>query len=256
MSYNIEQKKIRCPRKFWLKISITLLGISILCLSLFFHPQYFFQWSTTVDNLSLYSDEPFSAESGEKLLKQVQSKLSASPLYSTDEKYAIFICNSPWRRSIFFIGDENAGGIVYYPLSSNVFINGGDIEENRKISLSGMSDVLGRKLDHFIAHEIAHILNGKAIGWIQFHYEPIWIKEGYAEYIGSQGIFNYDEAAYAFMNNSSKMNLPPSIPYLRYNLLAEYLLEKKNWKEKDFFETALSQSGAEQMLKAEMSQQE
>ncbi len=253
MSNNFEQTKTRISHKVWLKIGLALLGVITLCLSLFFYPQLLFRWSATVDNLSLYSDKSFSAKAGEKLLEQVQLKLSASPMYSTNEKYAIFICNTQWRRSIFFIGDENAGGIVYYPLSSNVFLNGGVIEENRKTSSSGMSDVLGRKLDHFIAHEIAHVLNGKAMGWIQFHYLPVWIKEGYAEYIGSQGTFNYDESAQAFINNSSKMNFPPSVPYLRYNLLVAYLTEKKNWSEKELFETTLSQLEVEQMLKSEMS---
>jgi len=254
MNNNIAPKKPGNPRKVWLRIGLALFGFIALCLTLFFHPQPFFRWSATVDNLFLYSDKPFSAEAGEKLLKQVQSKLAASPLYSTDKKYAIFICNTHWRRSIFFIGDENAGAHVYYPLSSNVFLSGGAIEENRKISPSGMSDVLGRKLDHFIAHEIAHTLNGDATSWIQFHDEPAWIREGYAEYIGSQGVFNYAEAAQAFMNNSSKMNLPASIPYLRYNLLVAHLLEKKNWSEKELFETTLSQSEVEQMLKAETAQ--
>ncbi len=135
-----------------------------------------------------------------------------------------------------------------------MFLNGGVIEENRKTSPSGMSDLLGRRLDHFIAHEIAHILNGKAMGWIRFHDLPIWIREGYAEYMGSQGVFNYDESTQAFMNNSSKMNLPPSVPYLRYNLLVAYLIQKKNWSEKELFETTLSQLEVEQMLKAEISQ--
>ena len=254
MSNNTTQKKIRDSHKVWLKIGLVLLGTVILCLSLFFHPQPFFRWSATVDNLSLYSDEPFSTEAGEKLLEQVQLKLSASPMYSTDGKYAIFICNTKWRRLIFFIGDENAGGLVYYPLSSHVFLSGGVIGENRKTSPSGASDVLGRNLDHFIAHEIAHVLNGNAMGWIRFHYLPVWIREGYAEYIGSQGVFNYNESVQAFMHNSSKMNFPPSVPYLRYNLLVAYLLEQKNWNEKELFETTLRQSDVEQLLKAETSQ--
>lgn len=254
MNNNTQPKKIRCYRRVGTRIGLALLGVIVLCLLLFFHPQPFFRWSVTVDNLSLYSDEPFAVKAAETLLEQVQLKLSASPAYSTDEQYAIFICNTEWRRLIFFIGDENAGGIVYYPLSSNVFLSGGVIEENRKTSPSGRSDVLGRKLDHFIAHEIAHILTGRSMGWIRFHDLPIWIREGYAEYIGSQGVFNYDESTQAFMENSSAMNFPPSVPYLRYNLLVAYLIQKKNWSEIELFETTLSQSEVEQMLKTEISQ--
>ncbi len=229
-------------RKVWAAIAAALSGILALGGFLFLHPQPLFGWSVTFANLSLYSDQPFSAQAGKVLLQQVQRKLSASPQYSTGEAYAIFVCNTSWRRAIFFAGDQQANGLTYYPLSTNVFLGGGIIEENRRTSPSGLPDILGRSLDHFMAHEIAHDLNGEEIGWLRFHNLPVWIREGYAEYIGSQGVFNYEESVQAFLNNSSKMNLPPATPYLRYNLLVAYLIEKKHWSEAKLFETQISQS--------------
>ncbi len=228
--------------------------IGALGLALFLYPQPLFAWSVQSDNLSLYSDRPFSPEAGRTVLEQVQRKLAASPLYSTQERYAIFICNTDWRRALFFLGDQHAGGLVYYPLSTNVFLSGANMEDNRLISSSGKPDVLGRKLDHFMVHEIAHDLTGQTMGWLRYHDLPIWIREGYAEYIGSQGVFNYSEAEEAFRTDAVVMNTPASLPYRRYNFLVAYLLEKHQWREDQLFETSLSRADVENMVKAELAQ--
>lgn len=234
-----------------MKIGLILFGMIVL--SLFFHPQPLFLRSVRINHLSLYSDQAFSPSDGRKILEQVQLKLNASPLYSAQDHYAIFICNTQWRRVLFFFANRRAGSIVYYPLSSNVFLSGAAIEENRLISPSGKPDVLGRRLDHFIAHEIAHILTGRVTGRRCYHDLPAWIKEGYAEYIGSRGTFDYGEAVQAFRTGAPKMNTPAAAPYLRYNLLVAYLLEKRKWSPKQLFEISPSQDEVEAMLEKEVS---
>lgn len=242
-------------KKGWLKIILILLSIIVAALLLFSNPQPLFSWSVHTNNLSLYSDQAFLSEDGKQLLELVQKKLTRSSLYSDKDHYTIFICNSNWRRNIFFFASSKAGGLNYYPLSSNVFISGAKIKENRLISPSGRSDILGRTLDHFIAHEITHVLTGKLIGGIKLHYLPDWIKEGYAEYIGSGSTFNYNKAAQAFLMGSPEMNIPPSVPYLRYNLIVTYLLDKQQWSPTKLFETSISQGEIEYKLKAEIFQE-
>jgi hypothetical protein len=232
---------IKTPKKVRLKIGLILFGIIVSSLFL-----------VGVDHLSLHSDQAFSPADGRKILEQVQSKLAASPLYSVRNHYAIFICNTQWRRAIFFFANRQAGSIVYHPLSSNVFLSGATIEENRLISPSGKPDVLGRRLDHFIAHEITHVLTGRATGWRRYHDLPTWIKEGYAEYIGSRGTFVYGEAVQAFRMGASKMNTPVAVPYLRYNLLVAYLLEERKWSPRQLFEISPGQDEVEAMLKTEV----
>ena len=189
------------------------------------------------------------------MLELAQAKLTRSPLYSPRDNYAIFICNSDWRRMIFFFARGKACGLTYYPLSSNVFLSGTAIKENRLISPSGRSDILGRTLDHFIVHEITHVLTGKFIGGRKLYYLPDWIKEGYAEYIGRGGAFNYDKAVQAFLMGSPDMDIPPSVPYLRYTLIVTYLLEKQQWSLTKLFETSISQNEVETKLKAEALQE-
>ena len=131
-------------------------------------------------------------------------------------------------------------------------MSGADFAQNRLISPSGMPDVLGRKLDHFMAHEIAHVLTGEAMGWLPYHDLPVWIREGYAEYVGSQGVFEYSEAEEAFRLNAARMNTPPNTPYLRYNFLVAYLLEQEGWSPGALFEAAPGQEDVEAMVREEM----
>jgi hypothetical protein len=250
-----EKMSVGITKKVWLKVGIILLGTIAGLLLLLSYPQPLFSWSVHIHNLSLYSDQAFSSEDGKQVLELAQAKLTRSALYSSRDNYAIFICNSDWRRMIFFFANSKARGLTYYPLSSNVFLSGAAIKENRLISPSGRSDILGRTLDHFIVHEITHILTGRFIGEVKLYYLPDWIKEGYAEYIGRGCAFNYDKAVQAFLEESPEMNVPPSVPYLRYTLIVTYLLEKQQWSLTKLFETSISQNEVETKLKAEALQE-
>jgi hypothetical protein len=243
---------IRITKTVWLKICLILLGAIAALLLLLSYPQPLFPWSVRINNLSLYSDQAFSSEDGKQVLGLAQTKLLRSPLYSPHNNYAIFICNSNWRRMIFFFADSKAGGLTYYPLSSNVFLSGAAIKENHLISPSGRPDILGRTLDHFIVHEITHVLTGKYIGGRRLYYLPTWIKEGYAEYIGCGGAFNHDKAVQEFLNGSPYVNVPSSASYLRYTLIVSYLLENQQWSLTKLFEASMTQGEVETKLKAEV----
>ena len=216
------------------------------------HPEPLFPWSVTAENLSLYSDAAFLGDDGEEVLR-LRKKLLESPLYSAEEHYSAFICNCRWRR-ILFLGSDRGGGASRYPVSTHVFLSGASIEENRLISPSGKPDLFGRTLDHFIAHEIAHVLTGKTAGSLALYGLPDWIVEGYAEYVGWGDAFDLEEGIQAFLHDEPQMNTPPSVPYLRYCLLVSYLLEEKSWCVEELLATDLTQAEAEAMLHADVAQ--
>lgn len=246
---------VRMTKKVYLTVGLILLGIIVLPLLVISCPHPLFSWSVHANNLSLYSDQAFSPEDGKMVLELAQVKLTRSPLYSPSDHYAIFICNNRWRRRIFFLVNKKAGGLQYYPLTSNVFLSGAVIKENRLISPSGAPDFFGRTLDHFIVHEITHVLTGKSVGGWKLYYLPTWKKEGYAEYAGYGDAFNYNKAAQAFLIGAPEMNIPSSVPYLRYTLLVAYLLDKQQWSPIKMFEASISQNEIEARLKTEMLQE-
>ena len=139
---------------------------------------------------------------------------------------------------------------MHYPVSTHVFLSGGSIEENRLISPSGKPDLFGRSLDHFIAHEITHVLAGKAAGPLALYGFLDWIVEGYAEYLAWGAAFDLDEGIESFLRDDPRMSIPPEVPDLRYCLLVAYLLEDKGWHVEELLATYLTQAELEAMLRA------
>ena len=236
---------MKSKRKVWLKIGGSLLAILAIYLMLLCFPQPFFAYSATSGELTLYSDRPFEPERGKESLVAAQAKLAASPLFSAEESHAIFICNARWRQMLFFNRVYGVGGVNYYPVTRNVFLRDALVEENRLVSPSGKLVPGDRTLDYFITHEIAHSLTGEAVGAIRYHLLPEWVREGYADYVGKNSTFNYDEALRAFLSDAPEMDREKSGLYLRYHLLVAYLLEKKKWSVQKLLEGSADQQTVE-----------
>lgn len=239
-------------KRIGLTLGLIGAGAAMLGLMLLRFPYPLFRWSAESGGLALYSDRPFPPEAGRRLLERVEAKLARSPLRAPGDRHNIFVCNSAWRRRLFFPTLPTAGGVNRYPLTMNVFFSGGAIEENRLISPSGKPDIFGRTLDHFIAHEIAHTLTARATGSVRFHLVlSSWVKEGYAEYVGRGGGPPPDESVRALLAEAPEMNVPPRTPYLRWNLLVAYLLDKKGWPVRRLLDDTLTASEVAAMIKTE-----
>lgn len=238
-------------KKLLLKIVAGVVGIVAAIALLLSVPQPFFDSSVSAKNLTLYSDQPFATEAGQRVLQQVEAKLATSPLYSAEQKHQVFVCNARWRQRIFFTYVYGVGGVNYYPLTTNVFLRDSIIEENCLIGPSGNRIQGDRTLDYFIAHEITHTLTGQAVGPIAYHRLPQWKREGYADYVGKGAAFNYDEARKAFLANDPKMDWATSGLYWRFHLLVAHLLDKQHWSVQQMLTEPIEQSAVEEMIRAE-----
>ncbi|RPJ53966.1 MAG: hypothetical protein EHM23_29925 [Acidobacteria bacterium] len=229
-------------------LPVVILGGCYLLLLNF--PQPLFRWSVQSDNLRLYSDRPFPPEAGRELLRSVQRKLASSPLYSAKGRHDVFICNSPWRRTVFFLpAPRGAGGANYHPWTSNVFLVAAAIEHNRLINRSGKPDVLGRSLDHFMTHEITHSLTSREVGLWHYQNLPDWIKEGYAEYVARGAELDYEQSVQAFLVSAPEMNPPKLVPYRRYETLVAFFLKHEGGIRRLLVQPR-SQADAEGILRA------
>lgn len=194
------------------------------------YPQPFFSTSVHARNLGLFSDKEFARDEGVRVLERVNSKLAASPLYLPMQNHVAFVCNQRWRQRMFFLYQYGAGGINWYPSTTNVFLRDAIIEENCLIGPKGGRVGGDRTLDYFITHEITHTLTGQAAGWYAYHFKlPQWVREGYADYVGKGASFNYDEAKRAFLEDAPQMNYQKSGLYWRFHLLVAHLLDKEGW---------------------------
>jgi hypothetical protein len=94
--------KIRFTKRFWMRLAASAISAFALYWALLCFPQALFRSSVEANNLALYSDQPFEPLAGKRVLENVEAKLVASPLYSTREHHAAFICNARWRQRLFF----------------------------------------------------------------------------------------------------------------------------------------------------------
>lgn len=243
---------MKLAKQFGLKIGAALLAVIALIGLLLNAPQPFFQSAVSAKNLTLYSDQSFAPDAGQRVLTLVEDKLSKSPLYAAEQKHLIFICNARWRQRLFFTYVYGVGGVNYYPFTTNVFLRDSIIEENCLIGPKGSRVPGERTLDYFIAHEITHTLTGQAVGPIDYHRLPQWKREGYADYVGKGAAFNYDEAKRAFLANDPKMDWAKSGLYWRFHLLVAHLLEKKHWSVQQLLTEPIEQVAVEEMIRAEI----
>ena len=232
----------------WGLAAATLVALYLLLLCF---PQAFFNSSVRANNLALYSDQPFSLEAGRHVLELVAEKLSASPLYSTEQSHQAFICNAGWRQRLFFNRNYGVGGLNQYPVTRNVFLRDALIDENCLIGPKGSPVPGDRTLDYFIAHEITHTLTAQAAGWVDYYKLPQWVREGYADYVGKGTAFNYDEAKRAFLAEVPEMDWQKTGLYWRYHLLVAYLLDKQHWSVQRLLAEPMEQAAVEDAIRAE-----
>ncbi len=211
-----------------------------------------FPASVTSGNLSLHSDRLFDVQAGQNVLAGVQARLSRSPLYSAADRHAAYICNAAWRRKLYFAIPGRVGGVNYYPATTNVFLSGARVEEDRLVAPSGRVVEATRPLDYFIAHEITHTLSIRAVGFLPFRRLANWAKEGYAEYV-ARGPMDYERSARAYLANGREMNFPKSVPYLRYRFLVAHLIEKRHWSPRQVLGSTLGRDQVEALVERDLS---
>lgn len=160
------------------------------------------------------------------------------------------MCNSAWRRRVLCLGNLRAGGLNYAPLTTNVFLSGARIGENRLVSPSGWVVDGERTLGYFIAHEIAHSLTCERLGAWRFFRLPDWLREGYADYLGRGSVYARPGVGVAFLAEAPEMNSPAIAPYLRYNLLIGFCVERERRSLDAVFEAAEDRTSVEARLRA------
>jgi hypothetical protein len=210
------------------RLAIAAVAAAAASAALLAHPQPLFAHRLAEGRLELWSDLPFSERAGRSLLSEVERRLKTSELDRPLERYCIFVVNSPWRRRLTFLWNPRAGGLSYYPLTTNVFIRASDIDRGVVFSPSGSPVPAPRTLAYYAAHEIGHNLTGASIGFEAYFKLPDWVREGVADYIGFGG--DVDVPAMANALKAGEREFDPSLGfYARYRLEIAYLAQRKGW---------------------------
>ncbi len=213
---------------------VSLLGAIVMLLILYLfvicYPQPLFPYSVRDDNIRLYSTVPIPPNA-RFLLKEVQTRLAASPAYDRSAEQRIFICGSAAEFSFFTNFAVKSSGLTYVYLNRNIFLRPSDISQNRLINYSGRKVMDDRTLVYYMSHEITHSLTVSYIGVRSYHGLPKWLREGYADYVG-KGPGSFLNLQMKFEDCSYQTNRE----YLGYELGTAYLLDIRNVSLHDLLE--------------------
>lgn len=207
---------------------ITYLIASCILLNIFFilNPSTLFAHHYEYKNFSIYSDRQINADI-EFVIDDAINRLKNSELYSESEEFSVYLCNDELRFA-FFTRSTNAGGLVNFVLSPNIFIRESDVHSNELIPpKSWRYPMKDRPLSYFIAHEAVHSLQRGLNAFLPLNTPPEII-EGYADYIAKSPSSNLDMLLKNYSNDDPRMD-PKNGLYDKFHLYIAILMERKGY---------------------------
>jgi hypothetical protein len=201
--------------------------------------------------LTIHSDAPIDPAGAEAALASTRQRLAVSPLPLDGRRYHLYVANDAWRRRLFFVWAQDAGGVVHPALAPrSAFFSGADFKTDRLRSPSGRWVPPPRTFSYFAAHEIAHLLDAKPAPLRHF-LRPEWVREGLADYAALGPV---DDVA-ALRRALGDGPLTPSDwdahgYYARYRLLVTHFLREAGWSYADLLASDLREAEALRRLDA------
>jgi hypothetical protein len=226
-----------------------LLGLAAIYLLLVCFPQPLFAYSHSWDNLTLYCDDPIPPQA-DGVLQDAQRRLNRCPFYTGHPHQNIFLCNHAWRYRLLTNTHAKAGGNAYFFAPQNAFLRKADIARNVLFRKDGITPSgPDRPLSYFIAHEITHGLTARFLGPLAAWRLPAWKAEGYADYVGKGGDFDFQKNLELFRKGDETLDPHASGLYLRYHLLVAELLDRRGMGAPEFLTRDLDREKLEKELR-------
>jgi hypothetical protein len=214
-----------------LRRGLTVFGLTIsayFCVLAF--PEPVFANHITYQNYDVWSDRPIDPAIT-SVLDDATERMKRSDLYDPGQKFRIFFCNEAWRLGLYDVFfDTRLGGATDTLLTRNIYLRESDIAANRIVpppDRRPMLDARERPLAYFVAHEATHVMESRAFGRLMVARFPLWLNEGYADYIGKGGDFDFDENRRLLAEGDEGLDPGRSGLYRRYHLEVALLLDKR-----------------------------
>lgn len=220
----------RIVRKALLGTGGALLALVLSHWLLLAYPTPLFAYQLREGAVVLHSDRPFDPAAARRVLRRASARLRTSPLLRPGDRFHVYLCNTAWRRLLLMYPmHERGGGVNHYPASPHAFLRTGDLVHDRLVAPDGTPKEAARPLSYYMAHEITHALTGRELGPLAYLRLPVWVREGYADYVGRGDRFDFDDALRAVQAGERRADPHRSGLYLRYHLQVAWLLERRRW---------------------------
>jgi hypothetical protein len=212
------------------------------------HPQPLFAFSARDAAIVLHARERLPTEV-QGVLADARRRVEASPFYDPHASYDAFLCDDVRTFTAFTLWNHGAGAVSQWDLTGNIFLRPSHVERNRLVGRSGRETPGERTLSYFIAHEVAHTMVARRIGRLHYARLQRWQVEGYADYVGKAGAFDFDQTLAAFRAGARELDPKRSGLYLRYQLLVAYLLDHQGMAPETLLAGPIEQTEVERRLR-------
>lgn len=237
----------------FLKIFLTsLAGVIAVLVLLIVFPEPMFKYRRVYQRYQLWSDRPIPTAI-EQVLDDVTRRQRTSVLHDPRIPVKIFFCNEAWRMWLYGMHfSTKFGGVADVWLTRHVIIRESDIAANRILppGRGPLADASQRPLSYFIAHEITHADESRRFGRTMILRYPEWLLEGYADYVGKGGEFDFDANRRQFIAGARELDHARSRLYRGYHLRVAYLLDKKGWTLEQLFDHPPGENQLDAWLRA------
>jgi hypothetical protein len=207
----------------------TLLGLAVVSAAyvlFLLHPGFAFAHAARDGGILLHAREPLPPEAS-LILGSARRRVESSPFYDPADTYDVFLCDSTPLYAAFALWNYKTGGLSQWALGGNVFLRPAHVARDRLVRMSGAEVPGDRTLTYFIAHEVTHTMLARRIGRRAYHRLRAWQVEGYADYVGKGGSFDYEGNLKAFRARARDLEPRQSGLYLRHHLYVAHLLDRR-----------------------------
>lgn len=230
-----------------------------LYLSVFFFPYPLFPHHMEHAGFSVYSDREIPQDF-ELVLEDARRRVEAMELYRGAKDPRIFVCRSQrlFGTIIMLAGMRPAGQALVITAANNAFFSEEGIEAiGRRNGGRPAYSRLEGSWSAAIAHEVAHLQMGVAIGHRGQRDMPTWKSEGFADYAANRAAAaadqDYDLRSRIRLLLDDASWQPPVEPFdrrhFRWHLLVEFLCSMKGLTFADLMDQGIIEDGAwDQMM--------
>jgi hypothetical protein len=198
-------------------------GYCILHVLLVYHADPLFPHQRTYENFTVHMREEIPPEIT-AVLDRVDSLLSKSDLNDKRFHHQIYLVNS-FRMSRFLLL-RNVHFGCNLP-NGHTFVTMADVANDiARCEMIGPDDRRIRTLSETIAHEITHALIRNRLGWFGDRRVPVWLKEGYCEFVAEGSAI--DHRTGFDMLKSAYPAFTPGFHNFRFRLAVQYLINVKH----------------------------
>lgn len=213
-------------RRFRRRLGLLLATLVAAWLTLIIHPQPLFAYSARRANVVLHARAPLPPEAG-PMLDDVVRRVSRSPIYDPARVHHVFLCDTPALFAFFTLWHHRAGGVTQPQFVGNVFIRPSNLVRGRVIGPSGDEKTGERTLAYYVAHEVTHAMTGDRVGRWRYAHLAAFQLEGYADHVAFDHAVDLARGRAALERGDAEMSPRRSGLYKRYELLVDYLLERR-----------------------------